>query len=52
VGAGDAYTAVLAIGLLNDLPLATINAWANRVAAFVCSQPGATPHLPDHLHQP
>jgi fructokinase len=52
VGAGDAYTAVLAIGLLNDLPLATINAWANRAAAYVCSQPGATPHFPDHLHQP
>jgi fructokinase len=52
VGAGDAYTAVLAIGSLNGIPLETINAWAIRVAAFVCSQPGATPHLPDYLHQP
>jgi len=50
VGAGDAFTAALAIGLLNGLPLAAINAWANRVAAFVCSQPGATPKLPAELH--
>ncbi len=52
VGAGDTYTAALAIGLLNRIPLAAINAWGIRVAAFVCSQPGATPHLPDHLRQP
>lgn len=49
VGAGDAYTAALAIGLLRDLPLAQTNAWAIRVAAFVCSQAGATPRLPEHL---
>ncbi len=52
VGAGDAYTAALAIGMLSGFSLETINAWGNRVAAFVCSQPGATPHIPDHLHQP
>jgi fructokinase len=52
VGAGDAYSAVLAIGSLRDLPLDKINAWGNRVAAFVCSQAGATPHFPDELRQP
>jgi fructokinase len=52
VGAGDSFTAAVVIGLLSGLPLATINAWGNRVAAFVSSQPGATPHLPDYLHQP
>jgi fructokinase len=52
VGAGDAYTAAFTIGLLDGLPHATINEWATRVAAFVCSQPGATPHLPDSLHDP
>jgi fructokinase len=52
VGAGDSFTAVLVIGLLSGLPLARINAWGNRVAAFVSSQPGATPHIPDYLHQP
>jgi fructokinase len=52
VGAGDSFTAALVIGLLGGLPLATINAWGNRVAAFVASQSGATPHLPDALHRP
>jgi fructokinase len=52
VGAGDAYTAVLAIGMLNRLPLDAINAWGNRVASYICSQPGATPRIPAHLHQP
>ena len=52
VGAGDSFTAVLVIGLLDGLPLPTINAWGNRVAAFVASQSGATPHLPDSLRRP
>jgi fructokinase len=46
VGAGDAFTAALAVGLLrNDDPL-KINDAANRLASYVCSQPGATPPLP------
>jgi fructokinase len=49
VGAGDSFTATLIIGLLRGLPLETINAWAGRVAAFVCSQSGATPHFPDYF---
>jgi fructokinase len=52
VGAGDSFAAALVVGLLTGLPLATLNAWGNRVAAFVSSQPGATPHFPDYLHQP
>jgi fructokinase len=52
VGAGDSFAAALVVGLLSGLPIATINAWGNRVAAFVSSQPGATPHVPDYLHQP
>jgi fructokinase len=52
VGAGDSFAAALIIGVLSGLPLATINAWGNRIAAFVSSQPGATPHIPDYLHQP
>ena len=52
VGAGDSFTAALVVGLLSGLPLATINAWGNRIAAFVSSQPGATPHFPDHLYRP
>ena len=41
VGAGDAYTAVLAIGLLRKLPLATITHGQIPVAEYVCTQPGA-----------
>jgi len=49
VGAGDAFSAALAIGLLDGSPLEKINAWGNQVAAFVCSQPGGTPHFPAEL---
>lgn len=49
VGAGDAFTAAVVIGFLAGLPLAEVNAHANAVASFVCSQPGAVAVLPDHL---
>lgn len=49
VGAGDSFTAAMTVGLLNDLDLPTIHDRAARVAAFVCSEAGATPTLPDHL---
>lgn len=52
VGAGDAYTAALCIGLLNGTPPDAINRWATQVAAYVCSQPGAAPHLPANLRTP
>lgn len=45
VGAGDSFTATLCMGLLHRLPLGEINHRANQVAAFVCSQAGATPPL-------
>ncbi len=51
VGAGDAYTATLIAGLLRNLPLDAINRHANRVAAFVCTQRGATPELPEELRK-
>lgn len=52
VGAGDSFTAALALGFLNRLPLATTHVWASKVAAFVCSQAGATPVIPPELHMP
>jgi fructokinase len=52
VGAGDSFTAALTMGLLHDWPLPKISQHANTIAAFVCSQPGATPPLPDALREP
>ena len=49
IGAGDSFTAAFTIGLLSRWPLDLINDRANRVAAYVCSQPGATPNLPADL---
>lgn len=46
VGAGDAFTAALILGLLRGWDAADILRRATDVAAFVCTQPGATPTLP------
>ncbi|HRX79859.1 MAG TPA: carbohydrate kinase [Pirellulaceae bacterium] len=47
VGAGDAFTATMTVSLLAGRKLSEIADQASRVAAFVCSQAGATPRLPD-----
>jgi fructokinase len=47
VGAGDAFTAALALGVLAGNPLEAINRRANQVARYVCSCEGATPPLPE-----
>lgn len=52
VGAGDAFTAAMTLGLLAGWDLDEVNRWANEVAAFVCSQPGATPAFPAELLAP
>ena len=49
VGAGDAFTAALALGLLLEWPLDRTNALANEVACHVCGCAGATPSLPPRL---
>jgi fructokinase len=51
VGAGDAFTAALAIGLLRHDDLDDINRRACQVAAYVCSCAGATPPLPDEIRR-
>ncbi len=52
VGAGDAFSAALVMGLLKKRPLQAIADHANRVGAFVASQRGAMPMLPENLKQP
>lgn len=51
VGAGDACSAGLLWGWLNGWPPERTVALANRLGAFVASQPGATPEIPDSLLQ-
>ena len=52
VGAGDAFTAAMTLGLLAGWPLDEINHHANEVAAYVASRAGATPDLPERLRAP
>ena len=49
VGAGDAFTATVTAGLLQGMDLSIIQDLANKVGAFVCSQAGAVPYLPEEL---
>lgn len=49
VGAGDAFTAAAVTYFLRKAPLAGIAAAANRLGAYVASQPGATPALSPEL---
>jgi fructokinase len=43
VGAGDAFTAAMAVGLYKDLPLKKIHEGAVKLSAYVCTRQGATP---------
>jgi fructokinase len=47
VGAGDACSAGILVGSVLRLPLEKVLALANHAGAFVASQPGATPTLPE-----
>jgi fructokinase len=51
VGAGDAFTAALVLGWLRGRDFDDAHAAAAEVAAYVCTQPGATPALPEALRQ-
>jgi fructokinase len=45
VGAGDSFTAVFISGILKGIPLKEIHRNASEIAAYVCTQKGATPKL-------
>ena len=51
VGAGDAFTAALGLGLLRNLPLQSIHEQATHLSAYVCTQNGATPVLPETMRR-
>jgi fructokinase len=49
VGAGDSFTAVLVAGLLQNQDLKKIHEKATQIAAYVCTQKGATPKIPESM---
>jgi fructokinase len=51
VGAGDAFSAAVAVGMLRRFSLEKINDCANRLASFVCSKPGAMPEVPEEIRR-
>ncbi len=49
IGAGDSFTAALTMGMLGSLSLKETHKRAVTLAAFVCTQKGATPVIPADL---
>lgn len=49
VGAGDSFTGSFCAAILSGKPVAEAHALAVKVSAFVCTQNGAMPTLPDEL---
>ncbi len=49
VGAGDSFTGAFCAALLNGSPVDEAHRLAVEVSAYVCTQHGAMPQLPEHL---
>ena len=49
IGAGDSFTASVAVGLLSGRSLDEINRHANLVASYVCGKKGAMVNMPGSL---
>lgn len=49
VGAGDSFTATFTAALLNEKPICEAHRLAVEVSAYVCTQNGAMPRLPQDL---
>ena len=49
VGAGDSFTAAFCLGILRGMSVADAHALAVKVSAYVCTQSGAMPVLPNEL---
>lgn len=51
VGAGDSFTAAFVASLLNGKAIGDAHRLAVEVSAYVCTQNGAMPSLPDYLRE-
>lgn len=51
IGAGDAFTAGLAAGMLQGKSMSQVHRWAAAIAGFVCSKSGGTPAIPAKLRE-
>lgn len=49
IGAGDSFTSAMVMGILKLQPLNEIHRKAVDISAFVCTQKGATPILPEKI---
>jgi fructokinase len=49
VGAGDSFTAAFVAGILSGKSISEAHQLAVDVSAYVCTQPGAMPVLPEDL---
>ena len=49
VGAGDSFTGTFCAGLLKGMSLTAAHEHAVKVSAYVCTQNGAMPELPDYM---
>lgn len=49
VGAGDSFTGSFAAAILAGMPVEEAHKLAVEVSAYVCTQPGAMPQLPERL---
>ncbi len=49
IGAGDAFTAAIALGMLLQHSPEAISQHANKLAAYVCAHAGAMPPIPDEF---
>ncbi|MCW5557163.1 MAG: carbohydrate kinase [Verrucomicrobiae bacterium] len=52
IGAGDSFTAAFVLGQLLGWPMQDTLRRATEIAAYVCTQSGATPELPGNLAAP
>ena len=49
IGAGDAFAAAIAVGMLRNVNAEDLNDCANRLASFVCTCAGAMPAIPEEI---